>query len=135
MTFGTVVAALGYPFFTVLSIRGLIDQTLFRAETPLEVMSSALGIILFAAGLVAIMVPALAALGRRGWWGLVPYVPLLPFYYVLISVAAWRGLAELLLDPFRWNKTEHGLAVTSRAGMLTPAAEAPEPLLPEVCPR
>jgi cellulose synthase/poly-beta-1,6-N-acetylglucosamine synthase-like glycosyltransferase len=132
MTFGTVVAALGYPFFTVLSIKGLVDQTLFRAEAPLEVLSSALGIILFAAGLVAIMVPALAALARRRWWGLIPWVPLLPFYYVLISVAAWRGLAELLLDPFRWNKTEHGLARTSRVGMLTPGEEAPEPPQPEV---
>src|SRR3954463_8416279 len=40
------------------------------------------------------------------------YVPLLPLYYVLVSIAAWRGLAELLLDPFRCNKTEHGLART-----------------------
>jgi cellulose synthase/poly-beta-1,6-N-acetylglucosamine synthase-like glycosyltransferase len=127
MTFGTVVAALGYPFFTAVSLKGLIDGTLFRAETTFEVMSSAFGIILFAAGLVAITVPALVALGRRGWWALLPYVPLLPLYYVLISIAAWRGLLELFLDPFRWDKTEHGLARTSRAGMVTHGEEAPAP--------
>jgi cellulose synthase/poly-beta-1,6-N-acetylglucosamine synthase-like glycosyltransferase len=125
MTFGTVAGALGYPFFTVLSVKGLIDQSLFTAETPLDVMTSALGIILFVAGLVAIIVPALAALARRGWWGLLPYVPLLPLYYFLVSVAAWRGLGELFLHPFRWNKTEHGLARTSRTGMLTGAEEGP----------
>jgi cellulose synthase/poly-beta-1,6-N-acetylglucosamine synthase-like glycosyltransferase len=64
MTFGTAVAALGYPFFTLLSIKGLVDQSLFRAETLLEAMSSALGVILFVSGLVAIIVPALAALQR-----------------------------------------------------------------------
>jgi cellulose synthase/poly-beta-1,6-N-acetylglucosamine synthase-like glycosyltransferase len=134
MTFGTVVGALGYPVFTVLSVKGLIDQSLFTAETPLDVMTSALGIILFVAGLVAIIVPALAAIARRGWWGLLPYVPLLPFYYVLVSVAAWRGLAELFLHPFRWNKTEHGLARTSRAGMLTSVEEAPGPPVPADAP-
>ena len=131
MTLGTAIAALGYPFFTVLSIKGLVDQSLFKAQTALEVMSSALGIILFVSGLVAIIVPALAALRRRRWWGLLPYVPLLPFYYVLISIAAWRGLLELLLDPFRWNKTEHGLARTSGAGMLSPGEGGPEPPPPE----
>jgi glycosyltransferase XagB len=131
MTFGTVIAALGYPFFMALSVKGLVDQSLFKAETPFEVMSAALGIILFAAGLVAITVPALVGVRRRGWWGLLPYVPLLPFYYVLVSVAAWRGLAELFLAPFRWNKTEHGLARTSRTGVLTNAGEAPAPPAPE----
>jgi cellulose synthase/poly-beta-1,6-N-acetylglucosamine synthase-like glycosyltransferase len=132
MTFGPVVAALGYPFFTVLSLIGLIDGTLFRAEAPLEVVTAVLGIILFVAGLVAIVVPAAVALVRRRWWGLLPYVPLLPFYYVMITLAAWRGLAELAMDPFRWNKTEHGLARTSRAGMLTPDEAAPEPPQPAV---
>ena len=130
MTLGTVLAALGYPFFTIFSIKGLVDQSLFRAETTLEVISSVLGIVLFVAGLVAIVVPAIAALARRRWWGLLPYVPLLPFYYVLTSIAAWRGLLELLLDPFRWNKTEHGLARTSRAGVLTPGEGGPGPPQP-----
>ena len=94
-------------------------------------MTAALGIILFAAGLVAMVGPALVGVTRRGWWGLLPYVPLLPLYYVLVSVAAWRGLAELFFAPFRWHKTEHGLARTSRAGMLTVAGEAPEPPPPE----
>ena len=94
-------------------------------------MTAALGIILFAAGLVAMIVPAFVGVARRGWWGLLPYVPLLPLYYALVSAAAWRGLAELFLAPFRWNKTEHGLARTSRTGMLRGAGEGPEPPRPE----
>ena len=78
-------------------------------------LTAVLGIILFAAGLVAIIIPAVKGVVRRRWWGLLPYVPLLPFYYVLISVAAWRGFAELFRATFRWNKTEHGLARTAPA--------------------
>jgi hypothetical protein len=32
----------------------------------------------------------------------------------LLSLAAWRALFQLVHDPQRWEKTEHGLAKTSR---------------------
>ena len=35
---------------------------------------------------------------------------LMPFYWLLISVAAYRALWQLFSDPFRWEKTPHGLA-------------------------
>jgi hypothetical protein len=38
----------------------------------------------------------------------------LPVYWLLISVAGWRALYQLILDPFRWEKTPHGLANSSR---------------------
>jgi hypothetical protein len=71
--------------------------------------------------------PAITGLARRGWWHLVPLVALLPFYYALISVAAWRGLADLVRDPFGWHKTEHGLARSSRSGVVTALAADPAP--------
>ena len=49
----------------------------------------------------------------------------MPFYYLLVSVAACRGLVELALDPDRWNKTEHGLARTSRASGLESGERRP----------
>jgi hypothetical protein len=39
---------------------------------------------------------------------------LTPVYWLLLSLAAWRALFQLLRDPYRWEKTEHGLARTSR---------------------
>jgi hypothetical protein len=33
---------------------------------------------------------------------------------LLLSLAAWRALFQLVHDPQRWEKTEHGLAKTSR---------------------
>src|SRR5215208_3898179 len=68
------------------------------------------------------VVPAFVALKRRRLRRLLPLVPLLPLYYVLVSAAAWRAMWELIRDPFRWNKTEHGGAQTSRTGSLIAAS-------------
>jgi hypothetical protein len=38
----------------------------------------------------------------------------MPLYWLLLSVAAWRALFQLVRDPYRWEKTEHGLARNSR---------------------
>ena len=56
--------------------------------------------------------------------GLWPYLPLLFPYYLLTSAAAWLALYDLILRPYHWHKTEHGLAKTSRQAMLTLAARA-----------
>jgi len=69
---------------------------------------------LFLLGFLAIYVPAFVALTRRGLWDLLPWTLLLPLYYLLVSWAAWRGVWELSQAPFRWNKTSHGLARTTR---------------------
>jgi hypothetical protein len=33
---------------------------------------------------------------------------------MLLSLAAWRALIQLVVAPYRWEKTEHGLAQSSR---------------------
>ena len=125
VVFGALLAALVYPLFTVIAIVGLSRGTLTAAQTPFELLQAGVGFTLFAAGLIAMLGPPLVAIRRRGWPRLLPFVLLLPFYYVLVSIAAWRGLAELIIDPSRWNKTEHGLARTSRAGLLKGVASGP----------
>lgn len=51
----------------------------------------------------------LAASVRRGDYALAPYALFLPFYWGLMSVAAWKGFMQLITNPFYWEKTEHGL--------------------------
>ena len=46
---------------------------------------------------------------RRSMAGLM-LVPLLPLYFVLVSVAAWWSIYDLMAKPFVWLKTTHGLA-------------------------
>jgi cellulose synthase/poly-beta-1,6-N-acetylglucosamine synthase-like glycosyltransferase len=43
---------------------------------------------------------------------LVPLALLMPGYWVLLSVASWRGLIQLVTKPFYWDKTQHGVSRT-----------------------
>ena len=44
---------------------------------------------------------------RRGYYHLVPYCLLMPFYWVIMSVGAWKGAVQLITNPFYWEKTPH----------------------------
>ncbi len=45
---------------------------------------------------------------KRGQWDLVKYVFLVPFYWLLMSVASWKALHQLIFKPHYWEKTVHG---------------------------
>jgi hypothetical protein len=85
-------------------------------------MLSSLALSLTGTGLcVLFLVPALGA-WRRGAPALWRRLPLLPIYYLMVSLAAWLALHEYLDRRFAWNKTAHGLARSSRyRGAVTPA--------------
>ncbi len=46
---------------------------------------------------------------------------LTPLYWFLLSFAAWRALFQLLFAPQLWEKTEHGLAKSSRLAKMSVA--------------
>lgn len=82
---------------------------------PLQLFSGALGLTLTHLSLVSLIAGNagfiyLAMLGpyRRGWLELVPFALLAPVYWLLVSAAAYHGLAQLLTRPFYWAKTPHG---------------------------
>lgn len=56
---------------------------------------------------------AIAAL-RRGRLGLAPRALAMPWYWLLVSMAGYRALWQLVHRPFHWEKTRHG--VRRRAG-------------------
>jgi len=47
---------------------------------------------------------------KHGW-----VLALTPLHWFLLSLAAWRAVFQLMYDPQGWEKTEHGLAKSSRA--------------------
>ena len=65
-------------------------------------------------GYASTVVLGLIGLKRRRLLGQAWVLILTPIYWLLLSLAAWRALFQLLCDPQRWEKTEHGLAKTSR---------------------
>lgn len=118
VTLGTVLSALLYPVFTGLFILLWSGGALIDPHSQGSRILFAVSVTLFCTGAAAVFLPAIAGLKRRRLWRLLPWVALLPVYYVLVSLAAWRSLWELAVAPFRWNKTSHGLARTSRAARL-----------------
>lgn len=118
LTGGAVISALAYPFCTVLFFASWITGHLSAQGTAWTAIWPAGSLTLFVAGAASLFIPALVALHRRRLWRLLPWVALLPFYYGLVSLAAWRALWELATAPFHWHKTHHGFARTSRSGLL-----------------
>ena len=58
---------------------------------------------------------AVAGPARRGEGALAPYGLTVSIYWLLISVAAYRGLWQLVTKPFHWEKTTHGLSGSRHA--------------------
>jgi cellulose synthase/poly-beta-1,6-N-acetylglucosamine synthase-like glycosyltransferase len=46
---------------------------------------------------------------KRNHSELVMVAPLVPFYWLLISVATFKAIYEFIVKPFYWQKTQHGL--------------------------
>jgi cellulose synthase/poly-beta-1,6-N-acetylglucosamine synthase-like glycosyltransferase len=69
---------------------------------------------------------------QAGNYDLTRYALLSPFYWGLMSWAAWKGFWQLLYRPFYWEKTTHGLdqghgdvATGVAAGAPPPARRTP----------
>ncbi|MEE1657434.1 glycosyltransferase family 2 protein [Microvirga sp. CF3062] len=118
LTWGAVLSALVYPLFTGLYVASWLAGPEEALDMSWTAAFNAYALTLFLSGAASVFIPACVALHRRRLWRLMPWLLLLPLYYGLVSVAAWRGLWELATAPFRWNKTSHGLARTSRAGLV-----------------
>jgi cellulose synthase/poly-beta-1,6-N-acetylglucosamine synthase-like glycosyltransferase len=104
---GNVLSALVHPIFMAAL------AYLLLIKPPLQAVGY-LGAATLLAGYASTILVEARGLGRRGLlrhgWALI----FTPVYWFLLSWAAWRALYKLLRDPQAWEKTEHGLAKTSR---------------------
>jgi cellulose synthase/poly-beta-1,6-N-acetylglucosamine synthase-like glycosyltransferase len=66
-------------------------------------------IMLFLANFVFVLL-GLVSCHKRGLWDLFPFALLMPFYWILISIAAIKGFLQLFTNPWYWEKTSHGLS-------------------------
>jgi glycosyltransferase XagB len=112
---GNVLTALAYPILVIETAAYLLTN-FTGALAPLHTATITAGF----ASTVVIGLMGLARRGRlrRGW-----VLALTPFYWGCLSIAAWRALGQLWWDPYRWEKTEHGLT-DSRNSIEAPRAQA-----------
>lgn len=55
---------------------------------------------------------------KRHEYGLIKYVFLIPFYWLMISIAGFIALYQLIFKPFYWEKTVHGLTSAKKPAKL-----------------
>ena len=112
---GTTLTALVQPFVLFWALMAIGTGAFLQAgDTPaMQVLAWMHGAALFG-GYAASGVLALIGLKRRRLLAAAWVLAFVPVHWALLSVAAWRALFQLLADPYRWEKTEHGLARTSR---------------------
>jgi len=65
----------------------------------------------------------IAALKRK-YYELVPVGVLLPFYWVLHSVAAYKAFWQLMVKPHYWEKTTHGTSRVTQEALSDAKKEA-----------
>lgn len=130
---GTLLGTLFYPLFIVTTVVAVLDGSLFSPRNSFELLCSSLALGLAGSGICTVfLVPALGA-WRRGAPDLWRWLPLLPIYHLLASLAAWLALYDYFHDRFGWHKTAHGLARSSRyrkrtqTGTATDVATIPAP--------
>ncbi|CAN5201692.1 hypothetical protein BH09PAT2_BH09PAT2_02020 [soil metagenome] len=46
---------------------------------------------------------------KRKQYELIKFVFVIPLYWIAMSIAAWKGLIQLIVSPHYWQKTKHGL--------------------------
>jgi cellulose synthase/poly-beta-1,6-N-acetylglucosamine synthase-like glycosyltransferase len=104
---GSVFASLVHPLMLASLLKTMLAQN-----------SSSAGVILFSgtamlgygvSGALGVAGLARRRLTRHAWVLLA-----LPLHWLLLSIAAWRALFQLVRRPYYWEKTEHGLARRSR---------------------
>jgi hypothetical protein len=108
---GTVLAALIHVLFAARLLWTLGLASTDQAMTQVLVGFDAVTLL---AGYLISAALGLIGLARRRLLGCAWVLLLIPVYWLLLSLAAWRALLQFLCDPYRWEKTEHGLARTSR---------------------
>lgn len=119
---GVLLSVLVHPWFYLLAALDLASgQGVLNPSSSHGSLLWWIAIFNLVAGYVAGVALGVAAVSARGWRRLAISSALMPIYWLLISVAAYRGLWQLLHAPFYWEKTAHrardhsvAVAVTGR---------------------
>lgn len=69
---------------------------------------------------------------KRGHWEIVKYVYLIPFYWLLVSIASLKAWYQLIVNPHYWEKTHHGLHLASKSKFSLPKIQLPQVALPRL---
>ncbi|GGD42946.1 glycosyltransferase [Croceicoccus pelagius] len=106
---GTMTSGLINPvFWAVFVVWALTQAAGFDIFFPPVLLYVSLFNLLLGNGMLIFLM--MLAPFRRNWLELTIWAPTVIAYWVLMSIAAWKGLFQLITRPFYWEKTTHGLS-------------------------
>ncbi|MDP2355515.1 MAG: glycosyltransferase [Beijerinckiaceae bacterium] len=128
---GALIGPMFGPAFALALLVSALSGDLFALQGAGGVVAAVVWGAVCLGGLASAIWPALLGLRRRGLLQLAVWLPLLPVYWALLSIAAWWALYDFIRNPFYWAKTDHGHAKTSwrRDGARAPARIAQQPAM------
>src|SRR5579871_731048 len=106
---GAIVGCLFWPVFTAATLWRALTVGDDGALAPAREMTDVYVYILALAGAYSIALPASIAQRLRGSRLSLGTVALMPLYYVLVCAATWAAVVHLVMWPYHWGKTEHGI--------------------------
>lgn len=105
---GTPAIFLGVlPFYLLSAVTLLVPATILTAIFPPWLLYICLFNFLVGNGVMVYL--TMMGPFKRGTFHLILWALLNPIYWILHSIAAYKGLWQLLTRPHYWEKTEHGL--------------------------
>ncbi|MBF4577245.1 glycosyltransferase [Frondihabitans sp. VKM Ac-2883] len=105
---GTPATFLGViPFYLLTAASLAIPSTVISSVFPVWVLWICLFNFLIGNGIMVYL--SMMGPFKRGTFNLILWSLLNPMYWILHSLAAYKGLWQLLTRPHYWEKTEHGL--------------------------
>jgi cellulose synthase/poly-beta-1,6-N-acetylglucosamine synthase-like glycosyltransferase len=114
---GTVLSGILNPIVWVLYLLWLVQSTTDSDPLFPQILQF-LSLFNLLMGNGAFIFLSMIAPIRRGWLYLIPLSLTAVAYWVLMSIAAYRALWQLVTRPFYWGKTQHGLSRLAKASLL-----------------
>jgi cellulose synthase/poly-beta-1,6-N-acetylglucosamine synthase-like glycosyltransferase len=124
---GTVLAALIHPLFLAAFALDAVSGGLLDEQGLAGMLMGALSGTTFASGYLTSVILGAIGLARRRLMSSAWVLLLVPVHWLLLSLAAWQAAIKLVRDPYRWDKTEHGDACTSRLAQRACSDATPQP--------
>ncbi len=106
---GTVLTALIAPWLWALFVLAVIVRlpSLESVFPEITVWPSLINLLL---GNGFFMYVSLIGAWKRNRFRLMPWALTIPAYWVLLSIASYKALYQLIYKPFFWEKTQHGIS-------------------------
>jgi glycosyltransferase XagB len=115
MTLGVFASSLLHPLCLIATVAIYVFHPILAADAGLWLIALAgINLFVFTAGYSVMYMLGRRALRRRGIFGWPVPLLTMPFYWFMMSFAAWYALWQFIAAPFHWNKTEHGLSRFNR---------------------